>query len=256
MVIPYELQQATDEALSAMRSHPRHHLVPYYRYRIYEVLKGFNGSQALPKPPRALARDSLGDRVRGWLAINTMEKVLPIFKAATYSPEVDEDDLALPMKLVEMAYGVMKGTTNPQEALHEASALEHEFGMLLNEYEYDPEGFPLNASLVGWTAGEALAETLASYRIDWLLEQKMRWLELDGKPRPSDITSIELLWDESERVGPLLDTAGDAAMAYSCSNSSPVCDPAKLEEFWTWWLTEALPEAWARASGDVQPEFR
>jgi hypothetical protein len=255
MVIPFELQQATDEALSAMRSHPRHHLVPYYRYRIYEVLKGFNGSQALPKPPRALARDSLGDRVRSWLAIITAEKVLPIFNAATYSPEVDEEDLAWPMKLLEMAYGVMKGSTDPQKALQEASAFHEEF-RLIDENDYDPEGFPLNASLAGWTAKEALVETVAWYRIDWELKQEMWLLERAGKPRPSDIGSIELLWDQSERVGPFLDTAGDAATAYSCSTTSPVCDPAKLEEFWTWWLTEALAEAWARASGDVQSEFR
>ncbi len=49
-----------------------------------------------------------------------------------------------------------------------------------------------------------------------------------------------------------IDTAAYGAMAYagSLTDYSADCDPQRLEEFWTWWLTDALPTAWAAT---VQP---
>ena len=43
------------------------------------------------------------------------------------------------------------------------------------------------------------------------------------------------------------DTAANAAVAFSCDPGGPLCDPVKFKEFWTWWLTSAISEAWETA---------
>lgn len=88
-VLPETLQEAIEEALQAMRTHPQHHLAPYYRQRIYTLLKSFNrGTDA--KPPRAPSPDNPGDRVLGWLTVQTAEHVMPILEQASF-------DLDLPL---------------------------------------------------------------------------------------------------------------------------------------------------------------
>ena len=44
-----------------------------------------------------------------------------------------------------------------------------------------------------------------------------------------------------------IDTAAYGAMVYagSLTDDNADCDPQRLEEFWEWWLTDALPTAWA-----------
>jgi hypothetical protein len=51
------------------------------------------------------------------------------------------------------------------------------------------------------------------------------------------------LWARSGQA----DCAANAAMAWACGAESLEPAPGRLLEFWRWWLTEAIPQAWTKA---------
>jgi hypothetical protein len=130
---------------------------------------------------------------------------------------------------------------------------------MLNESDYNPEGFPVNAILAGGTSERALAEVLGWYRFDLIRQdEKDYWLrppfaasrDSEDQFEGTDTVIHEEPTDEKlVRVGS--DAAGEAAVAYACGPTSIRCGPERLEEFWTWWLTEAIPKAWQMAASEV-----
>jgi hypothetical protein len=258
--LPDALKRVAQEAFVAMCSHPQHHLAPYYRQKIYIVLKTFNKRNDVPAP-RTPSPENLGDRVQGWLAIQTAERVLPIFEQGSFRlDDIPEDVPELPTMLIAMAKGVMRGTLTSKGAergMHAADTFPH----MLQESEYDLEGFPVNAILAGSTSASALSEVLGWYRFDLMGDYyENRWLQ---PPEGAEHAGYEAHYAEDEDEGPIRaesdvptddrlvrtggDAAAEAAVAYACGPLSTRCEPERLEEFWTWWLTEALPKAWEMA---------
>ena len=250
--MPELLQKAILEALEAMRSNPRHHLAPYYRQNIYTLLKSFNMGNQL-RPSRVPSVENLGDRVRAWLAIWSAERVMPIFEQGPFGvEEVTEETLSLPPMLLEAARGVMQGKVAPEAIDQNRQIAFQEYLIMLDESKYEPEILPVNAILAGWTSERAVSEVLGWYRFDWFDEDlKKRWF------RPSYGVSGHGEYEASsgESNDELLvqmggDAAGVAAVGFACGLLSTECEPERLEEFWTWWLTEALPQAWALAASE------
>jgi hypothetical protein len=250
--VPESLQKVILEALEAMRSHPRHHLAPYYRQKIYTLLKSFNRGNQLD-PSRVPSVENLGDRVRAWLAIWTAERVMPIFEQGPFGVEdVTEETLSLPPMLLEAAKGVMQGKVAPEAVDQNRQIAFQEYSIMLDESKYEPEILPVNAILAGWASECALSEVSGWYTFDWFSEnEKKRWL------RPPygaighgeyELSSVEPNDEMLVHLGG--DTAGVAAVGYACGLLSTECEPERLEEFWTWWLTEALPQAWERAASE------
>src|SRR4051812_1642850 len=115
--------------MRAMRFHPQHLLLPWYRYAIYEQLKKLSSANGTKQPEPPLYEggkrvSSVGYRARGWLAILAAEKVLPIWNSGT--PELNyhlgEDT---PQELLTVARGVISGEVDGKEGF-EQTAGAHE----------------------------------------------------------------------------------------------------------------------------------
>jgi hypothetical protein len=257
--LPPRVQAAIDQEMHTMQSHPRHHLLAYYRLQIYLALNTFN-TQPAARPPRVPTVGNVGDRVRGWLAILAAERVLPIFEQGVFSPDdLVEEDRKLPITLLAMAKNLMQGSVSPEEldqANMEVHGADQEIALWLNDTRFEPV-FPVNAVLAGQACQRALGEVLGWY----LLESLSHYGKGYFVQKPGDMASgasstfqhraSEELTDE-QFVWSKAETAGSAAVASACSAPSIECDPERLQDFWKWWLTEAIPEAWQMVADENQ----
>jgi hypothetical protein len=250
---PSFLRAPLDEAKLAMEEHPGHHLAPYYRHRIYQVLMR-------DRNPFIKAKNG---GARGWLAVLSAEKVLPIFEHGSFRVEDMPDGiLELPSHLLDLSKRVMQGNVSPPQALQEATALDadQEFHILLAESRRDPESFPVNAILAGRASAKALREACGLDDMSLLQgDDRWHWLSEPEISNPAQLEghSAQTLShddpiDEKFALKASADTAACAAVAYACGIASTKCDPGKLEEFWSWWLTEALPKAWKLTRGESE----
>jgi hypothetical protein len=253
--LPHDLLQVIADALTNMRSNPAHHLAPFYRYQLYRTLGRLVGSESS-------SHEGSGDSVspvRAWLAILTAEHTLPIFEGATFVLEdIDEDFLRLPRQLIGMSKDLMRGQVDLRSARWDAGEAHERFGNWVDEAYYDSNAAPLNAVLAGTVAQRALSEAAGlDYFQSMTPEKEQRWLqppEISTSPQdrglnlqsqePEQLTDEQLVYEGG-------DAAGIAAVAYACSPTSVRCEPERLEEFWTWWLATALPEAWKLASSNT-----
>jgi len=217
MAIPVNLAEIIDDALATVRNHPEHRLGAKQRRTVYESFGPRN--------------DPTANRARGWLAVLTAQHVLPIGEQVF----PDED---IPRRLVEMAEGVLEGAIDPQVA-HRREIVE---GVDIQDWGY-PEEAPWNVFLAGKTGERALAETLGQD----LLALGLVWVDIDT-PDESGIPMEE--WPDEKLAEDYGDTASAAAVAFACDPHSPAikCDPDRFLDFWEWWLTEAIPTAWEKAS--------
>ena len=223
-----------------MRAHPRHHLAPYYRQQIYTVLKRFNRGDEV-KPPRTPNPKNVGDRTRGWLAVQTAEHVMPVFEQGPFDlDEPSKDVLELPYLFLELARGIMEGRITIEVA-NQRRPLTQDFAVMLGFARNEPETFPVNATLAALAIESAFEDVLGWYEFDMEDEDHQR---RRLRPPSKKAEDEELVWTGG-------DTAGTAGVAYSCGRLSTRCEPGRLDEFWTWWLTEALPSAWEMAVKDA-----
>jgi hypothetical protein len=249
--LPDKLQAELQSALRTIRDHPQHHFLPYLRIRLYRSLP--EAAEEVNSPP------ILAARVRSWLSILAAQRVLPIFEGSDFDlanvPEEErEEEMTWPRRMTQMAVDVMHGNMDLFEAKGDYIEAHQRFGVQLGWAEHALKGAPMNGVLAGTAAGVALGEVLG-YR---LVEQEGLLSDMWVKP-PSEwksassgyvteIANAQPGTDEDfMRIG---DAASQAAVAYSCGETSVRCEPERLEEFWTWWLTEAWQQAWKLGSGD------
>ncbi len=233
--LPNDLQQLIASAFRNMKSNSAHHLAPFHRHQLYRTLR------ELAPAVRSMNEDPSRDvsPVQGWLAILAAERVLPIFEGATFGlDDMDDEFFQLPRELIKIAREFMIRPFNLAEVREEASEAHQWLENWLGEAEYDPNAVPLNAILAGSSAQRALSEVVGWDYFDLMsAEDKQRWLRAPAE----QLTDEQLVFGDS-------DAAGRAAVAYACSPTSVRCEPERIEEFWTWWLTKALPKAWELAS--------
>jgi hypothetical protein len=219
MRMPQELEKSVNSALKSIRKDPRHEMDPYLRRATYAAFGPQDDSKAV--------------RARGWLAIITAQKVLPIFLQAV-------PDESNPKKLVEMAIAVVQGKADLKDALRKASEGSDLAGRL---WGYDEHEIPFNAQLAGNTGYRALHESAG-----WNLLERQ-----PGKSTDTDqISEPSRLIDRGDftlaQIGG--DTASAAAIAYSSDPRHGRTDSQRLLVFWQWWLEEAIPSAWKMAFGN------
>ncbi len=227
--LPETLQALVNTALADMQADPSHRLSHQRRSQIYDAMGPLT--------------ENIGRYARGWLAVITARRVLPIFQAA-----FPED--TLPQQLLDMAVSILQGRDD------EAAAEElQEWGYNAsgNAWGYDEAEMPWNADLAGSATYHALKEARGQPPLQYLDKifalGVVAWpsgqqIEEYPEARPAtQFTDEDLCQLDSS------DTAATAAVAFACEAGGPVCNPDKLREFWTWWLAEALPEAWETAQG-------
>ena len=205
----HDLDSAVAAALNAVKSEYEHALHWSLRRAIYD----------------ALSED--GGITQGWLAILAAERVLPIFEAAS-----NED---LPRRLIALAKDVLAGSLGEEEAWETANEAHYEIGAM-------GDALPLNAYFAAVAASRAVIEACGHDPFEGLggfgefLDQDM---DADELPSDEDFSDEEL----AEIGG---DAASSAAVASACRTDNSACDPAKLLDFWMWWLTDAISDALRR----------
>jgi len=225
--LPEALQALVNTALAEMQADPGHRLSHQRRGQIYAALGPLT--------------EDIGRKARGWLAVNTARRVLPTFQ------EAFPDD-TLPQQLLDMAVSILQGRGDAAAA---DELQEWGYNASGNAWGYDEAEVPWNADLAGSAAYHALKEARGQPPLQYL----DRVFKLGVVAWPSGEPVMEYptpqpatqFTDEDLCQNDASDTAANAAVAFACEAGGPTCDPDKLREFWTWWLMEAIPEAWETA---------
>jgi hypothetical protein len=230
MQFPNSIQGITETILSKVEGHPEHRMGWRHRREIYEEL------------------DVINAHLRRRLAILSTYHVLPIFErycTQEYFMQYRGGESWVldktPRRLLEMADSVLSGLMNAEEAEHIAGDV-HYWSYLSDEPKWP---VPDIAECVHKAAVSVLGECCTSesplaYYI---------WIEEIGNLNADDILADGRVANEETLATYGGDAASHAAMAYACSPSYSwpdfKLDTNRLGEFWTWWLMQAIPTAWA-----------
>lgn len=255
MELPLQTKALINAYLKALRQNPQHQLKPMERVEIYKSFGPSHHSLNRSKEratfgnPKGLPKRlhlSTADLTFGWLAIITSRKVLPIWLEAY--PDENEDNKKdqydflgnKPTEMLKAAEGVLRGTVDADEA----------FGQVCGKF-YDGLG-----ALEYTTTEKVYCACAASYDTLEVILDGIDGLRLEG--------TRFAITDEEIRYGQR-DFAAMAVRAYisidknepgvwskgkyKCTSSY---DPLTLDcekrlEFWEWWLTDAIPQAWELA---------
>jgi hypothetical protein len=250
MRLPHSLQRELDRALEAVTHHPDHALIPLHRLRIYQQF----GSLTEQAPLLAHA----------WRDILTVYQVLPIWKAnwteelVVFDPWTGQDYAYFdPEYATNLAERVIKDGANPDEA-RDLLSQGIEQVSLSGELPNSPRH---NTYAVCEAAVKALATSLGS-------------LSFLKAAISAHTTDADLSFDYGDTAlyaaiaaagqilaGTQVQTQGQCISVYEISDEQlladdpwreqvydPYADSNKRLHFWTWWLTEAIPEAWRLAS--------
>ena len=225
--LPEELQLLVNTALAEVDTNLQHRLAPQRRRQIYDAFKA--------------STDPLGQRARGWLAVITARRVLPLFQQ-----EFPED--TLPQDLLNAAASVLQGRVNDATADDIQDQGYHASG---NAWGYDETEITWNADLAGCATYHALKEARGQEpfgNLDKLFKLGVvSWPSGESVSEYSQPIGADQFTDEDLCQIENSDTAAAAAVAFACEPDGPPCDSSKFQEFWTWWLTVAIPEAWKTA---------
>jgi hypothetical protein len=253
MALPTSLKDAIDDALQNIRNHPTHEFGPRNREVLFKIM------DAIPS----------GQIARKWLGILTARKVLPIYEGLiqnsiqnlfslaekvmsdeVYGEEMyrqlDENQPQLSLYLAER---VMSGEINVEQVYRLACDWHYTVG-------YMSENLPDGAALANIAANKALIEVSSpNFKpFDFLSDlHRVGFIdgEIDGFELKENYLNGEqfsdLIWANSGQS----DTAAAAVSSWAF-NSGEEFDTAKVLEFWEWWLLEAIPDAWEKASAPVE----
>jgi hypothetical protein len=201
-----------------MRHHPTHSLLPVERQKVYDYLGDLD--------------DISARRRRGRLALLAAHYVGPIWRHER--PHDDRFD-----RLLALASSTLRGTTDAQAVREEQEkawnwiahvrpvppdAIVFEFDDELRDMRDPQDTISASATLVYQTALEAVVVALGEDRFKYCL-----------------ITDHDTDYDLEVWYR---DAAACAAMALAGQDQLLDPDNVRRLEFWTWWLTEAVPEAW------------
>jgi hypothetical protein len=232
MELPTELQRCLAEALAEMRADPAHQLRPYRRQVIYEALG----------PPD----DPATNRTRGWLGVVIARFVLPVWETIATDLAIElrsrygyDDqgiqwlDLSAPARALAIIEDLVKGRQ-----------LDAESRVFLHERFY----YWQNIGLQKWFPDKAWWPVSAIY---WAQPDKTGYF---GGGEDWDTPSFSADDSDEDRYLSPVDLAGLGVRAYASIYDSTRdrahefrLDAQRSQEFWEWWLQEAVPRAWALA---------
>jgi hypothetical protein len=217
--MPPELKALIDSLLQQVDEDGAHNLALTERYKLYRLIDSLDN----PEPIRV---------VRGWLGVLAARRVLPIWQAkASYWEGMEEqfeiDIKILPDLILEVNENVLKNKINIEQARKKLNFYHPIVSSVGEEVvEYNEEG-PKEVMCVVDAAYDALWQTV-------------------GRHAFQNLKRLEHLNDD-ELPTEKLDAAGSAMLAYAGGNIIGPADIQKRYEFWNWWLTEAISQAWELA---------
>jgi len=222
--LPALARQAIEAALAVMRDDPQHDLASSRRQAIYESF----GSPL----------DLAANRARGLLSLWTVRRLIhhPSLTDCFRLPDVVEEIETIEDVLTEMLI--------PSAAVYRLSS-DMQGGWFAPEFD----GYPINYAIAA--SHEALRRIASSEIIAYngldSYAVVMHGISADGnsfyqgfsldrednRADPAHWTSLALAWTAHHD--------GE----YEYGDGEDVYDPVARRAFWEWWLTEAVPAAWA-----------
>lgn len=181
---------------------------PETRLAIYDHLDPMNSN-----PPNIHA-------ARGRLALNALNKVLPVWQR--HLPILADEDDQFPMQLVEKIKDVIEGRANLPEMWAYANDHWYVSTNVIDEIFEFHDDIPNTVAYVVETAIKALLESMG---LETLKEVEV--------------------WSEDDHARFTDDAAATAAIVLCGGGDTGIdVDYGLLEDYWHWWLTEAVPNAW------------
>ena len=222
--MPTELENLLAASLQTVRQDSLHNLGIIERYKIYEMLASIDELRPL--------RFTLG-----WLGVLVTRKILNKWESQAnywvgmeYQFGDDIDIKELPNLILATLEDVLKAKISLAEARDKLSNLYHVIVSSVGDelFEYNPQG-PMEMACISDAAYNGLYQAVSGRSV------VLKYLK-----------SIEHLTDD-DLPTEMLDGAGSAMLAYAGGNILGPVDVQKRLEFWEWWLTEAIPQAWQLA---------
>ena len=216
-----EIEILTRKTLEKLKDDLLHQLTPYERFTIYKSFGSFNRMALKEWNPQILLPEtfvfSFADIVLSWLSILTAREVLPIWIQ-------DQPERNAPERIIGLAERFLLYKDKRAEVIEAASLFS---------------GWLSNADIdVGENVYQAACAAFGAYE---LVVSPAILLTHHDKPN---------VMDEDLR-GNGQDFARAAAKAFEFSDNSEdwtiEYDLDKRLQFWQWWLTEAIPQAWELA---------
>ena len=239
MELPLETQQHCQQFLEKVRQDPNYHFNPYDRLILYNSFGPSNQFNEAGRSQISRFRNgetsryslSEGDKVFGWLAVITARKVLPIYEKTF--PRGTTEKKGSPAQMLDVAKNVLLGKEKPLKA----------YGDLCGKF-YDSTtniDFFLNEQLefAMYTAYNALLVTLCGMGAGG---SRKHFVTDDSQIKPGNEDFAATAMKTFCALDPNL-PKGD--FWQQGNERKPIgYSLIKRLEFWEWWLTEAIPQAW------------
>lgn len=239
MEIPKDLQREIDQALDRIDKDPEHHYLPKYRQTLFYI------SKADPVLLKTWKR----------LALVTAQHVLPIYEKFIDSSgrTFEYYDVRYPSKAIKLAEAILQGKASKEAGYGTANGAYDQSDF---DYRLICQPVPFNVYQASWTANMALLE-VSKENIDQFSKLPHVGYYDNGfgsghnigeriaQQFPDGIAGIDftdVLWSQTGHS----DTASVASTAWAYDPYSKDVNSDKLHEFWNWWLTDGIQEAWKR----------
>lgn len=221
--LPHEIKIVVATALDEVAVHPKHFLHPKTRRTLYDLIQSL-----FPITAR---------QIRGWTAFITAQRVLPIFERSL-------PDERMPRRLLALAQRVLVGSL-PSTSWRVKRYVDVSYHAAGHCWGRDEEEVPYSADIAGSAARKAILEVLGYEPL-----RNLHYLHVFTSPQSlsgDDLSDLHLATDGQG------DTAGTAAIAYATAGDNLNAAPQRLNDFWQWWLQEAIPQGWKQARNQPLP---
>ncbi|HEX2912520.1 MAG TPA: Imm5 family immunity protein [Chloroflexia bacterium] len=249
MYLPADLQELISYLLHKVRNTSEHTVTPLERMSLYKAFgpttypASYEETKALiEKGENNFLELTNADLAFGWLCLITARKVLPFWEKALAESEQAQKyfGLSFTASMLDLAKSVLEGTTNIQEAFHDATYgiwynLSGQYSLYLTDSAIFARASAYSALCLVFL-GPAGIDYKGTHNV--LTEDK--YIPMTSKDFALWAVKAYSVIDEKERLFQSYSEAYTHTLNLQYNNQ-------KRREFWEWWLTVAIPQAWKLA---------
>ena len=244
MNLPQEAQRLVAQYLELINLDTEHHIRPLERFKLYQSFGISYRGLDYKELSAAIEMDkltlSVADGTLIWLAILTVQKVLPIWEQGWRKVADNDVEDNMVVALLEAAKGVVARTTslkNLDLMLHGY----HDFlGQLAAELDYNA----FCADRCCAKAVEIVVLGLSLINLNVSRKDFINEIDDEGVPSIDFAAWAAKAWSAVDENYP----PGNWSLLRKPESLINIkFDAQRRLEFWNWWLTEAIPQAWELA---------